>query len=173
MAFYDKHHLFFFFFEHLHYTAGQERSVEEWRGVRFLLQVCYDLRFPVWSRSREDYDAIIYVANWPTSRQEAWRTLLKARAIENQCYVLGVNRVGTDPICQYSGGTAFVDPYGRAEECSDKQQEHDQQDRIRGQSERIKHDPGGVRPEKSDPVMVNRRTADPAFQQGQIRSVVR
>ena len=121
MAFYDKHHLFGYGGEHLHYTAGQERIVEEWRGVRFLLQVCYDLRFPVWSRSREDYDAIIYVANWPTSRQEAWRTLLKARAIENQCYVLGVNRVGTDPIWQYSGGTAFVDPYGRAEECSDNE----------------------------------------------------
>ena len=80
-------------------------------GVR--LVVCYDLRFPVWSRNRGDYDAAIYVASWPSPRVEAWKALLRARAIENQCYVLGVNRVGKDPYCEYSGGTAGIDPYGR------------------------------------------------------------
>ncbi|MCQ2145455.1 MAG: nitrilase family protein [Bacteroidales bacterium] len=116
-VYYDKHHLFTYGGEHLRYTAGNERVTVEWRGVRFLLLVCYDLRFPMWARSREDYDAIIYVASWPTPRVEAWNALLKARAIENQCYVLGVNRVGTDPSCEYCGGTAFIDPYGAAELC--------------------------------------------------------
>ena len=74
---------------------------------------CYDLRFPVWSRNRGDYDAAIYVASWPSPRVEAWKALLRARAIENQCYVLGVNRVGKDPYCEYSGGTAGIDPYGK------------------------------------------------------------
>lgn len=119
VVFYDKHHLFTYGGEHKRYTAGSQRVIVEWRGVRFLLMVCYDLRFPLWARSREDYDAIIYVASWPTPRVEAWRTLLKARAIENQCYVAGVNRVGTDPSCQYCGGTALVDPYGCASQCPD------------------------------------------------------
>ncbi len=119
VAYYDKHHLFSFGGENLHYTAGNVRTVVEWRGVRFLLMVCYDLRFPIWSRNRDDYDAIIYVASWPTQRMLAWRTLLRARAIENQCYVLGVNRVGYDPQCLYSGGTAIIDPYGRDQECPD------------------------------------------------------
>lgn len=111
--FYDKHHLFTYGGEHKRYTAGNRRTVVEYRGVRFLLLVCYDLRFPLWSRSAEDYDCILYVASWPTPRVEAWRTLLRARAIENQCYVAGVNRVGTDPACQYCGGTALIDPYGQ------------------------------------------------------------
>ena len=90
--------------------------------MRFLLLVCYDLRFPLWSRSREDYDCILYVASWPSSRIEAWRTLLRARAIENQCYVVGVNRIGTDPSCTYCGGTAFIDPYGQVViQCADNQ----------------------------------------------------
>lgn len=121
ISYYDKHHLFTYSSEDKHYAAGNERVVVEWRGVRFLLQVCYDLRFPLWARSRGDYDAIIYVASWPTPRVDAWRVLLKARAIENQCYVLGVNRIGTDPDCGYCGGTAFIDPYGRATECPDSQ----------------------------------------------------
>ena len=75
--------------------------------------MCYDLRFPVFSRNKGDYDAIIYVANWPSTRIEAWKTLLRARAIENQCYVIGVNRVGKDPKCEYTGGSAIIDPYGR------------------------------------------------------------
>ena len=113
VSYYDKHHLFTYGNEHLSYTAGQERVVVEWGGVRFLLQVCYDLRFPVWSRNHNDYDCAIYVANWPTPRIEAWNILLHARAIENQCYVVGVNRVGTDPACHYSGGSVVIDPYGR------------------------------------------------------------
>lgn len=109
---YDKRHLFTYGKEHLHFTAGQERVVVEWRGVRILLAVCYDLRFPVWTRNRKDYDMILYVASWPTSRVKVWNTLLKARAIENQCYVAGVNRVGEDPRCQYCGASAIISPYG-------------------------------------------------------------
>lgn len=114
-TFYDKHHLFTYGGEHHRYTAGKERIVAEFRGVRFLLQICYDLRFPVFARNQADepYDAIIYVASWPTPRVEAWLALQKARAIENQCYVCAVNRVGEDPSCQYSGGTLMTDPYGR------------------------------------------------------------
>ena len=129
---YDKHHLFTYGGEDRNFSRGAQRVVTEWRGVRFLLEVCYDLRFPVWSRNRWDealrqaeYDAILYVANWPKPRIEAWRTLLRARAIENQCYVVGVNRIGEDPNCQYPGASAVIDPYGRTlvecerdEECS-------------------------------------------------------
>ena len=111
---YDKHHLFTYSGEHLRFTRGEDRVVVGWRGFRFLLNVCYDLRFPVWSRNRKDYDAAIYVASWPSVRQYPWDTLLRARAIENQCYVLGVNRVGNDPSCGYGGGTAAIDPYGNA-----------------------------------------------------------
>ena len=109
---YDKKHLFTYGGEHLKYTAGEERVVVEWKGVRILLEICYDLRFPIWSRNRGDYDMIIYVASWPTPRIEAWKALLKARAIENQCYVAGVNRVGCDPSNEYSGGSRLIDPYG-------------------------------------------------------------
>ena len=86
----------------------------EWRGVRFLLVTCYDMRFPVWMRYRGDYDAIICVANWPESRQHVWHTLLRARAIENQCYVIGCNRVGDDPNCHYVGHSAVIDSRGKA-----------------------------------------------------------
>ena len=110
---YDKKHLFTYGGEDKRFTAGRERVVVEFRGVRVLLQVCYDLRFPVWVRNRKDYDMILYVASWPTSRVEAWLALLRARAIENQCYVAGVNRVGTDPACEYCGGTLMIDPYGQ------------------------------------------------------------
>ena len=110
---YDKHHLFTYGGEHLRFTAGTERVVVEFRGVRILLEICYDLRFPVWARNHGDYDMILYVASWPTPRVEAWSALLKARAIENQCYVAGVNRVGTDPSCQYCGGSVVIDPYGK------------------------------------------------------------
>lgn len=110
--YYDKKHLFTYSGENLRYTAGDRRTVVEFMGTRILLQVCYDLRFPVWSRNTGDYDMIIYVASWPEPRIEAWKTLLKARAIENQCYVCGVNRVGTDPSCRYCGGSAVIDPYG-------------------------------------------------------------
>ena len=110
---YDKKHLFTYGGEHLRFTAGEERVVVEWKGVRILLEVCYDLRFPVWARNRGDYDMILYVASWPTPRVSAWSALLVARAIENQCYVAGVNRVGTDPACEYCGGSVIIDPYGK------------------------------------------------------------
>lgn len=109
----DKRHLFSYGGENHCYTAGRERTVTEFRGVRILLLVCYDLRFPVWSRNRDDYDLAIYVAAWPAVRIEVWNTLLRARAIENQCYVAGVNRVGSDPVCEYSGGTQLVDAFGK------------------------------------------------------------
>lgn len=114
VEYYDKRHLFGMGGEKEHYTAGQRRVIVEWRGVRILLQVCYDLRFPVFARNRGDYDMILYAANWPTPRIAVWDTLLRARAIENQCYVAGVNRTGCDPWCDYCGHTALVDAYGRA-----------------------------------------------------------
>ena len=113
VTYYDKKHLFTYGGEHLRFTAGEERVVVEWRGVRILLEVCYDLRFPIWARNRGDYDMILYVASWPTPRVAAWSSLLVARAIENQCYVAGVNRVGMDPACEYCGGSVIIDPYGR------------------------------------------------------------
>ncbi len=111
---YDKRHLFTYSGENKNYSAGEERIVAEFRGARILLQVCYDLRFPVWSRNQNDYDVAIYVASWPTSRIAVWDTLLKARAIENQCFVVGVNRVGTDPACEYPGHSTIIHPYGKA-----------------------------------------------------------
>ena len=120
---YDKHHLFTYGGEHHHFTAGDERCVVEFRGVRIMLQICYDLRFPVWVRNRGDYDMILYVASWPTPRRAAWSALLVARAIENQCYVAGVNRVGCDPTCEYNGGSVIIDPYGRVvASCADNEQ---------------------------------------------------
>ena len=113
VTYYDKKHLFTYGGEHLRFTAGEERVVVEWRGVRILLEVCYDLRFPIWARNRGDYDMILYVASWPTPRVAAWSSLLVARAIENQCYVAGVNRVGMDAACEYCGGSVIIDPYGR------------------------------------------------------------
>lgn len=110
---YDKKHLFTHGGEHNHFTAGNDRVVVDFKGVRILLEVCYDLRFPVWSRNHGDYDMILYVASWPVTRIHAWKSLLVARAIENQCYVAGVNRVGHDPYNDYSGGSMVVDPYGK------------------------------------------------------------
>lgn len=112
--FYDKHHLFSYGGETEHYTPGNEYVTVEWRGVRFHLSICYDLRFPLWLRNRDNYDVLICVASWPQVRMQAWKVLLAARAIENQCYVLGVNRIGKDPYCEYSGGTCVVDPFGFA-----------------------------------------------------------
>lgn len=107
--FYDKRHLFGFGGEDKRYTAGTDRVIVEWGGFRILLQVCYDLRFPVFSRNRGDYDMALYVGNWPRERRQAWDVLLRARAIENACYVVGVNRVGNDPCADYDGGTCLVD----------------------------------------------------------------
>ena len=110
--YYDKHHLFGFAGETDEFVAGEQRVITTWRGVRFLLQVCYDLRFPVFSRNHDDYDAIIYVANWPARRRDVWQTLLKARALENQCFVIGVNRVGSDQVGEYLGDSVIIDAYG-------------------------------------------------------------
>ena len=109
---YDKRHLFSYSGEDKHYEAGTQRVIVAFRGVRFLLQVCYDLRFPVFARNCDDYDVAIYAANWPDKRRMAWDILLRARAIENQAVVIGVNRVGTDPMCNYDGGTAAIDFFG-------------------------------------------------------------
>lgn len=120
---YDKKHLFTYGGEHLQFTAGDKRVIVEFRGVRILLEICYDLRFPIWSRNRGDYDMILYVASWPTPRVAAWSALLVARAIENQCYVAGVNRVGSDPSCQYCGGSVIIDPYGKTiASCADNEE---------------------------------------------------
>ena len=111
---YDKHHLFSYGGETKNYTPGNEYVTVEWRGLRFHLSVCYDLRFPIWLRNRDDYEVLICVASWPSVRMQAWKVLLAARAIENQCFVLGVNRIGKDPYCEYSGGSCVVDPFGFA-----------------------------------------------------------
>ncbi|RKS96723.1 nitrilase-related carbon-nitrogen hydrolase [Chryseobacterium defluvii] len=96
VAYYDKRHLFSFSGEDQVYTPGKEKVIVDYKGIRFLLQVCYDLRFPVFARNNDDYDAILYVANWPQKRVGAWEHLLKARAIENLSFVFGLNRIGTD-----------------------------------------------------------------------------
>ena len=114
-TFYDKHHLFTLAGEHHHFKAGQDRVELEFRGFRILLQICYDLRFPVFSRNHHNppYDLAIYVANWPKPRASAWRTLLQARAIENQCFVVGLNRSGQDDNGhQYSGDSLIVSSSG-------------------------------------------------------------
>lgn len=94
--FYDKRHLFSYSGEDKIYTSGKQRKVIEYKGWKILLQVCYDLRFPVFSRNNNDYDVALYVANWPDKRVYAWNHLLQSRAIENQAYVIGINRIGTD-----------------------------------------------------------------------------
>lgn len=117
---YDKRHLFRMAGEHKIFSSGESLLVGEWRGWRICPLICYDLRFPVWSRNTYDllakrlnYDLLIYVANWPTARVEAWSSLLKARAIENLSYVVGVNRVGTDGNgIEYNGSSAIISPKG-------------------------------------------------------------
>ncbi|MBV9963082.1 MAG: amidohydrolase [Parafilimonas sp.] len=122
---YDKRHLFAYGDENNHYSAGNKRLIASVKGWKINLQVCYDLRFPVWARQSPspfekgwgevyfEYDVLIYVANWPERRSLAWKTLLQARAIENQCYVIGVNRVGSDGNGIYHAGNSMViDPLG-------------------------------------------------------------
>jgi omega-amidase len=94
--YYNKRHLFSIGEENIRYQRGLERKVFEYKGWRLMPQICYDLRFPVWSRNNLYYDILYYSANWPSVRNYAWETLLKARAIENQCYVVGINRIGKD-----------------------------------------------------------------------------
>jgi len=93
---YDKKHLFTYADEDRHFTTGNKRLIVDYKGWRICPLICYDLRFPVWSRNDVDYDLLIYIANWPATRSDAWQSLLKARAIENMSYVAGVNRIGTD-----------------------------------------------------------------------------
>lgn len=132
-GYYDKRHRFAYAGEDGHYTAGTKRLIASVKGWRVLLLVCYDLRFPVWSRQRSvekpsgvarpggpadgalelEYDLLLYVANWPERRSHAWKTLLQARAIENQCFVAGVNRIGNDAHDIYhSGDSMIIDPLG-------------------------------------------------------------
>ena len=110
---YDKRHRFRMAGEHEHYSAGDTQVVATLGAWRVRLSVCYDLRFPVWLRARDDYDVLLCVANWPAARQRAWNTLLRARAIENQCFAIGVNRVGVDGNgVAYRGGSAVYDYEG-------------------------------------------------------------
>jgi len=112
--YYAKRHLFSYSGEDKIYTAGTERKIIEYKGFRIILQVCFDLRFPVFSRNQNDYDAILYVANWPKSRVEAWKSLLKARSIENQAYLFGLNRIGTDGYnLEYEESSLVYFPDGR------------------------------------------------------------
>jgi predicted amidohydrolase len=115
---YDKRHLFAYAGENEHFTAGDHRLITQANGFKILWQVCYDLRFPVWARQQSsetlEYDVLVYVANWPERRSHAWKSLLIARAIENQCYVIGVNRVGEDGNgIAHSGDSMVVDPLGQ------------------------------------------------------------
>ena len=118
-GYYDKRHLFAYGEEDQHYSAGSKRLIASVKGWTINLLICYDLRFPVWARQQikensPEFDVLIYVANWPERRSHAWKTLLCARAIENQCYVVGVNRVGTDANnIYYSGNSLVIDPLGQ------------------------------------------------------------
>ena len=111
--YYDKRHLFSMAKEEETFTAGDKKLIIEYMGWKICPFICYDLRFPVWNRNQEDYDIAIYVANWPDRRSYHWRSLLVARAIENQCYVIAVNRVGTDgKDFYYSGHSSVIDAAG-------------------------------------------------------------
>jgi omega-amidase len=112
---YHKRHLFSPGEETKHYTAGKEKLIVEYLGWKFCTLICYDLRFPVFSRNTENYDALIYIANWPEKRDYAWRQLLIARAIENQCYVISCNRVGEDANgIQHKGNSGIINYVGEA-----------------------------------------------------------
>jgi omega-amidase len=115
VQFYDKRHLFTLAGEDKKYTAGKEKVIIEYLGWKICPLICYDLRFPVFSRNVETYDVLLYVANWPDTRINAWDALLKARAIENMCYTIGVNRIGVDANHhQYNGHSQVQDYLGRA-----------------------------------------------------------
>ncbi len=114
VEYYDKKHLFSFGGEGKNFSAGSEQKLFNYSGWKIAPFICYDLRFPVWSRNAQDYDLAIYVANWPKPRAIAWETLLRARSIENQTYVIGVNRVGVDVNkFEYIGGSNVYDPLGK------------------------------------------------------------
>ena len=113
LQWYDKRHLFRIAGEEEHFSGGRERLIVRIGEWRIAFQICYDLRFPVWARNRNDYDLLVYAANWPEARNDVWNTLLRARAMENQCYVAGVNRVGVDGNgISYSGESMVIDAKG-------------------------------------------------------------
>jgi predicted amidohydrolase len=121
---YDKRHLFRLGNEQEHVEQGQSRKIITINGIKILPLVCYDLRFPVWSRNRQDYDLMVNVANWPAPRRYVWDTLLKARAMENQAFVVGVNRVGEDGRnTAHTGGTTIIDFSGETIVCADDNQQ--------------------------------------------------
>lgn len=112
---YDKRHLYTMGQEHLHYSPGKEKTIVEYKGWKFCPQICYDLRFPVFTRNLEDYDVVFYMANWPSPRHHVWKNLLISRAIENQAYCFGINRTGTDGTAlNYLGDSACISPKGIA-----------------------------------------------------------
>jgi len=120
---YDKRHTFTLAGEDKVYEAGTEKLILTYKGFRIRPLICYDLRFPVWARNTEDYDVLVYVANWPTPRISAWNTLLKARAIENMAYCIGVNRVGSDEVGhQYPGNSGVYDCLGQQLAFSEKEE---------------------------------------------------
>ena len=122
--FYDKRHLFGPGNEDKAFTNGSKRLTFTFRGIRITPNVCYDLRFPVWSRNKGDYDLLINSANWPSARRNVWITLLKARAIENQCYVAGANRIGTDGNgVKHAGDSMIINPRGEIIVSADKNKE--------------------------------------------------
>lgn len=137
--FYDKHHLFTYGHEDQFITPGNDHVVATWQGRRFLLLTCYDLRFPVWSRYGRagEYDAIIIAANWPEKRQQAWRILTRARAIENQCYLVGANRVGDDQYCHYLGESVVCGPQG--ETLMDCEAEHEEAKTVELDFDALEH----------------------------------
>ena len=119
VSYYDKHHLFRYGHEDRYFEPGENHTIVGYMGFRILLLTCYDLRFPVWSRYAENlqYDIIICVANWPESRQNAWQILTRARAIENQAFVIACNRIGDDKYCHYRGQSAIISPIGKTLVC--------------------------------------------------------
>lgn len=120
---YDKRHTFTLAGEHEKYTAGTERLIVHFRGFAICPLVCYDLRFPVWSRNTENFDVLLYTANWPAPRINAWDALLKARAIENMVYCVGVNRIGEDKVGhQYPGHSSLYDPLGKLISLTEKEE---------------------------------------------------
>jgi len=119
---YDKRHLYTMGQEHLHYSPGNKKLIVEFKGWKFCPQICYDLRFPVFLRNQENYDVLFYVANWPSPRHHVWKNLLIARAVENQSYCFGINRVGTDGTgLKYLGDSAMVSPKGFADFLGEKE----------------------------------------------------
>lgn len=110
---YDKRHLFRMAGEHNFYSDGEQQLFVHYKGLKIMPLICYDLRFPIWSRAANSCDILIYIASWPEARRYAWDTLLRARAIENQCYVLGVNRCGDDPKNHYVGSSVVLDFMGK------------------------------------------------------------